>query len=283
MLGGAIIVDRGETVELEESQPAIYDRPVGLRLLYQDPTSGAEHYLVRYPGGLKALRHRHTAAQTIVVLEGKLVAGGRTIGPGAYCHFAAGRTQHHAAADATGCLFVTIFHGPFDVEPLEEWQRHISTTGRGPDSGSSPPPGNRERSGPPASAVPDITDASKETSVAELISFHHAHGLTVGCRAFSDELRAAGHVVHTPDLYDGKTFAALDDGVRYAREVGFETIIERGRLAAEDLPNELVYAGFSLGVMPTTASLLLLSVPGASRSRAGLPQMREAGGRGGWR
>ena len=89
--------------------------------------------------------------------------------------------------------------------------------------------------------------------------------------------------MHTPDLYDGKTFAALDDGVRYAREVGFETIIERGRLAAEDLPNELVYAGFSLGVMPTTASLLLLSVPGASRSRAGLPQMREAGGRGGWR
>ena len=117
--GGAIIVDSADTVALEESQPLIYDRPVGLRLLHQDPTSGAEHYLVRYPGGLAALRHRHTAAQTIVVLEGKLVADGRTIGPGAYCHFPARQTQHHAAADGGGCLFVTIFHGPFDVHPLE--------------------------------------------------------------------------------------------------------------------------------------------------------------------
>src|SRR5206468_6711605 len=69
------------------------------------------------------------------------------------------------------------------------------------------------------------------------------------------------HVVNAPDLYDGKTFADLDDGVRYAREVGFETIIERGRLAAEDLPNELVYAGFSLGVMP--AQMLAQTRPGA--------------------
>lgn len=68
--------------------------------------------------------------------------------------------------------------------------------------------------------------------------------------AFADDLRAAGHDVHTPDLYDGKTFDDLDDGVGYAQQVGFDTILERGRLAAEGLPNELVYAGFSLGVMP---------------------------------
>ncbi|HEU4865771.1 MAG TPA: dienelactone hydrolase family protein, partial [Actinomycetota bacterium] len=59
----------------------------------------------------------------------------------------------------------------------------------------------------------------------------------------------AGHVVHAPDLYDGKTFADLTEGVGYAKEVGFGTIAERGRLAAEGLPNEIVYAGFSLGVM----------------------------------
>jgi dienelactone hydrolase len=86
--------------------------------------------------------------------------------------------------------------------------------------------------------------------VAELLLFHHAHGLTAGVLSFADELRAAGHVVHAPDLYDGKTFAELDDGVGYAREVGFDTIGERGRLAAEGLPNEIVYAGFSLGAMP---------------------------------
>jgi dienelactone hydrolase len=97
--------------------------------------------------------------------------------------------------------------------------------------------------------------------VAELLLFHHAQGLTAGCLSFADELRAAGHVVHAPDLYDGKTFADLDDGVGYAREVGFDTIGERGRLAAEGLPNELVYAGFSLGAMP--AQMLAQTRPGA--------------------
>jgi dienelactone hydrolase len=86
--------------------------------------------------------------------------------------------------------------------------------------------------------------------MTDLILFHHAQGLTDGVRAFADELRAAGHVVHVPDLYDGKTFAALADGVGHAERVGFDTIIERGRLAADGLPAEIVYAGFSLGVLP---------------------------------
>jgi dienelactone hydrolase len=86
--------------------------------------------------------------------------------------------------------------------------------------------------------------------VAEVVLFHHAQGLTAGCLALADEVRAGGHTVHTPDLYDGKTFEDLDDGVGYAREVGFDTVLERGRLAAEALPDDLVYAGISLGVMP---------------------------------
>jgi dienelactone hydrolase len=86
--------------------------------------------------------------------------------------------------------------------------------------------------------------------LAEVLLFHHAQGQTEGFLAFADELRAAGYVVHSPDLYDGKTFAKLDDGVGYAKQVGFDTIAERGRLAAEGLTNELVYAGFSLGAVP---------------------------------
>jgi len=85
--------------------------------------------------------------------------------------------------------------------------------------------------------------------------------LTSGCLAFADELRAAGHIVHTPDLYDGKTFERLADGVGYARQVGFDTIVERGRLAADSLPHEIVYGGFSLGVMP--AQMLAQARPGA--------------------
>jgi dienelactone hydrolase len=97
--------------------------------------------------------------------------------------------------------------------------------------------------------------------MAELLLFHHAQGLTAGVHAFADELRAAGHVVHTPDLYEGRTFSDLDDGVAHARQIGFPTVTERGRRAAEDLPNEIVYAGFSLGVMP--AQLLAQTRPGA--------------------
>jgi dienelactone hydrolase len=96
--------------------------------------------------------------------------------------------------------------------------------------------------------------------VAEVLLFHHAQGLTPGVRSFADRLRGDGHVVHTPDLYDGQTFADLEEGVAYAKEVGFGTILERGLRAADGLPGELVYAGFSLGVMP--AQMLAQTRPG---------------------
>ena len=86
--------------------------------------------------------------------------------------------------------------------------------------------------------------------MAEVLLFHHAQGQTEGFAAFADELREVGHTVHAPDLYDGRTFATLDEGMAYAQQVGFGEIIERGVRAAEELPNELVYAGFSLGVVP---------------------------------
>jgi dienelactone hydrolase len=97
--------------------------------------------------------------------------------------------------------------------------------------------------------------------VADIIVFHHACGLTDGVREFAGQLRAAGHHVTVPDLYEGKTFGTLDEGVGYAQQVGFGTIIERGRLAAQSLPDEIVYAGFSLGVLP--AQLLAQTRPGA--------------------
>jgi dienelactone hydrolase len=97
--------------------------------------------------------------------------------------------------------------------------------------------------------------------VAEVLLFHHAQGLTPGVVAFADELRADGHTVHTPDLYDGRTFPDLDAGLGYAREVGFQTVVDRGRLAAEGLPDGLVYGGFSLGAMP--AQLLAQTRAGA--------------------
>lgn len=97
--------------------------------------------------------------------------------------------------------------------------------------------------------------------MAEVVLYHHAQGQTPGFLEFADGLRAAGHTVHTPDLYDGKTFESLDEGVGHAKEVGFGTILERGVQAAAELPADVVYAGFSMGVMP--AQQLAQTRPGA--------------------
>ena len=97
--------------------------------------------------------------------------------------------------------------------------------------------------------------------MAEILLFHHAQGLTEGVLGFADRLRGAGHTVHTPDLYDGHTFQTLDDGIGYARETGFGTVQERGINAVDGLSADLVYAGFSLGVMP--AQQLAQTRPGA--------------------
>jgi dienelactone hydrolase len=86
--------------------------------------------------------------------------------------------------------------------------------------------------------------------MAQVLLFHHAQGLTPGVLAFAEDLRRAGHTVHTPDLFDGRTFDTVDEGVAHANEIGFSEIIERGVRAADGLPAELVYAGFSLGVLP---------------------------------
>ncbi len=97
--------------------------------------------------------------------------------------------------------------------------------------------------------------------MAEVLLFHHAQGLTPGVRAFADQLRAAGHTVHSPDLFDGRTFDSIDGGMAFIEATGFDALRERGVRAADDLPEALVYAGFSFGVMP--AQQLAQTRPGA--------------------
>ena len=117
------IVDRLRDVELAEpgaAAAAVYDRPIELRLLYQDAVSGEEHYVVRYPAGVRGRVHMHRAAHTMVVLEGRLDVNGTVIGPGSYAHFPAGEPMLHQATDEGPCLFVLLFHGPFDVEVIAD-------------------------------------------------------------------------------------------------------------------------------------------------------------------
>ena len=99
---------------------AVYDQPIGLHLLYEDPESGEEHYVVRYPPGVRGQAHRHSAAHTIVILDGRLEVNGRIIGPGSYAHFPANSVMRHQAAGDEACHFILVFHGPFDVTILDE-------------------------------------------------------------------------------------------------------------------------------------------------------------------
>jgi dienelactone hydrolase len=97
--------------------------------------------------------------------------------------------------------------------------------------------------------------------VAEVLLFHHSLGQTRGFLAFAETIRQAGHTVHAPDLFDGRTFSSIDEGMAYIRQNGFGDLIERGTRTADDLPAEIVYAGFSFGVM--TAQRLAQTRPGA--------------------
>ncbi|MFG2057195.1 dienelactone hydrolase family protein [Micromonospora sp. NPDC048930] len=97
--------------------------------------------------------------------------------------------------------------------------------------------------------------------MAEVVLFHHVQGLTDGIRAFTDELRAGGHTVHTPDLFDGERPATVEDGLALTRRIGDETLTERADRAVADLPEGVVYAGFSWGA--ATAQRFAQTRPGA--------------------
>ena len=87
--------------------------------------------------------------------------------------------------------------------------------------------------------------------MADVVLYHHVQGFTAGVASFADALRAEGHTVHTPDLFDGRTFPTVEEGMAHAREIGFGALVEQGVAAVEGLSlPEVVYAGFSFGVMP---------------------------------
>jgi dienelactone hydrolase len=97
--------------------------------------------------------------------------------------------------------------------------------------------------------------------MTEVVLYHHVQGLTDGVRSFADDLRQAGHTVHTPDLFEEQTFDTIEDGMAFARETGFGALAERGVAAAEGIGDDAVYAGFSFGV--SVAQQLAQTRPGA--------------------
>jgi dienelactone hydrolase len=118
--------------------------------------------------------------------------------------------------------------------------------------------------------------------MAHVVLFHHTQGLRKDVIAWADSLREAGHEVTTPDLFEGLTFDRFDDGIAHRDEVGLPELMGRAATALEDLPAELVYAGFSMGASaahyfgvtrPGARAVLLMSgtAPAASLGDAGWP------------
>jgi dienelactone hydrolase len=97
--------------------------------------------------------------------------------------------------------------------------------------------------------------------MAEVLLFHHVQGLTEGIRAFADQLRAGGHTVHTPDLFAGALPPTVEDGIKQVQSIGDEALDERAAKIVAELPEDLVYAGFSWGA--ATAQRLAQTRPGA--------------------
>jgi dienelactone hydrolase len=97
--------------------------------------------------------------------------------------------------------------------------------------------------------------------MTEVVLYHHVQGLTEGVRSFADRLRKGGHTVHTPDLFDGRTFDTIEDGMAFARAAGVDALAERGVAAGEAIRPDVVYGGFSFGVM--AAQQLAQTRPGA--------------------
>lgn len=83
--------------------------------------------------------------------------------------------------------------------------------------------------------------------MATVILFHSEMGLRDLERDAADRMRAAGHEVHTPDLYEGKTAGSIAEGIALMGTFGFDNLAERAQKACSGLPEKTLLAGFSMG------------------------------------
>jgi dienelactone hydrolase len=88
--------------------------------------------------------------------------------------------------------------------------------------------------------------------MAEIVLFHSAMGLLPGTLRNAERLRAAGHVVHVPDLYEGRTFSDADEGVAHSGVIGWPVVVDRAEAAIAGLPSDIVVMGMSMGVSVAT-------------------------------
>ena len=84
--------------------------------------------------------------------------------------------------------------------------------------------------------------------MTDVVLFHHVQGLTPGVRALAAELAGDEHTVHTPDLYDGRTFTSLEEGIAHVKSLDADATRRAVDSIVAALPQPLVFAGISWGV-----------------------------------
>lgn len=118
--------------------------------------------------------------------------------------------------------------------------------------------------------------------MANMILFHSVLGLRPIERHLAERLRACGHAVALPDLYQGAATDDLDEGFAIKARIGWDAICLKAREALASTPGDAVLAGISMGAgvvaefwasRPLAAGVLLLhglaTVP--ANTRPGLP------------
>ncbi|MCF6523047.1 dienelactone hydrolase family protein [Streptomyces sp. JJ36] len=84
--------------------------------------------------------------------------------------------------------------------------------------------------------------------MATVVLFHSAYGLRPAVQQAADRMREAGHTVHVPDLYEGRSAGTVEEGMALHDEIGRDELLMRAITAtAPHSEHGLVYAGLSLG------------------------------------
>jgi len=111
----------------EERYQAVLGRSNFRKLLLQDPDTGMEIRLIRYPTGFMTTWHTHRCAHGMYVLEGTLVTHAGNYGPGGFVWFPEGMLMEHGAGAEGDVVALFITNKKFDIHFRDEPQE--------PDSG----------------------------------------------------------------------------------------------------------------------------------------------------
>ena len=86
------------------------------KMLYEDPDTGADIRMVKYPAGVINPTHTHPCGHGMYVLEGTLVTHKGSYGPGSFVWFPEGEVMEHGASPAADVIVLFITNKTFRID-----------------------------------------------------------------------------------------------------------------------------------------------------------------------